>query len=451
MLRQIIRVARCLVALLLLAIVVVAATGPSGRETGVLVHRPGAADGYTLFAPIASTETYLIDMAGNVIHTFSGEAPAGNAVYLLDNGHLLRTESAGPGASRRFTAGGAGGRVVEIAPDGTVVWSYTYLSATHRQHHDVASLTNGNVLLIAWEVKTAEQAIGAGRDPALIADGELWPDTVIEVRPTPPAGGEIVWRWRVWDHLVQDIDPSLPNYGSPAQRPGRIDINYVERGSGADWNHTNSVCYNEALDQIILSVHAFSELWIIDHAITTAQAAGSAGDLLYRWGNPRAYRAGTEEDQVFFGQHDAQWIGDGLPDEGDLLAFNNGFRRPGATFSSVDQITPPLRGDGTYAAATAEGYLPDRLTWSYASAAIYSQNISGCQRLENGNTLICSGAEGRLFEVTPDGRTVWVYVHPFVVRDGDTARAEVFKARRYPADAPGIVALLAAISDAASP
>ena len=61
----------------------------------------------------------------------------------------------------------------------------------------------------------------------------------------------------------------------------------------------NSVDYNEAFDQIILSSHNFNEIWVIDHSTTTAQAAshsggnsGMGGDLLYRWGNPRAYRYG---------------------------------------------------------------------------------------------------------------------------------------------------------------
>ena len=145
---------------------------------------------------------------------------------------------------------------------------------------------------------------------------------------------------------------------TPAAHPGRIDVNYglgftaanpkeLERLKGLgyvggtrsiseDWNHTNSVAYNAALDQIMLSVHSFHEIWVIDHSTTTAEAAGSTGgkrgkggDLLYRWGNPVVYHAGKVSDQQLFGQHHAHWIPPGRPGAGNLLVFNNGSRRPG--------------------------------------------------------------------------------------------------------------------------
>ena len=38
--------------------------------------------------------------------------------------------------------------------------------------------------------------------------------------------------------------------------------------------------------------------------------------------------------------------------------------------------------------------------------------FSGAQRLPNGNTLICSGTDGTLFEVTAEKDIVWKYVNP---------------------------------------
>jgi hypothetical protein len=147
------------------------------------------------------------------------------------------------------------------------------------------------------------------------------------------------------------------------------------------------------------------------HSTTTAEAAshksgkyGKGGDLLYRWGNPRAYRAGTVKDQKLFGQHDSHWIDKGLPGEGHVLIFNNGMRRTGGAHSTVDEIVLPVDAKGHYQYTPGKAFGPDKPTWSYAAPKrtdFYAPFISGAQRLPNGNTLICSGTNGTIFEVTP--------------------------------------------------
>jgi hypothetical protein len=390
----------------------------------------GDTSGYNLFAPLNSTTTYLTDGDGDIVYTWDSAYRPGNAVYLLENGHLLRTGNTGPGS---FNAGGAGGIVEEIAPDGTVVWEFEYANSQHRLHHDIEPLPDGNVLMIAWERKTEAEALAAGRDPALLTDGELWPDTVIEVDPDT---GAIVWEWHIWDHLVQDYDAGQANYGVVADHPELIDLNYNAPGTpsgDADWNHVNAIDYNAELDQILLSVHNFSEIWVIDHSATTAEAAGHSGgdsgqggDLLYRWGNPAAYDAGDAGDQQLFVQHDAQWIPAGYPGAGHILVFNNGTGRPGGNYSSVDEIVPPVDGSGHY---TSSG--PSAPTWTYRAGNptdFYATNISGAQRLPDGNTLICDGPDGYFFEVTPEGESVWEYDHG----------SSVFRVTRYAADYAGL-------------
>jgi hypothetical protein len=79
----------------------------------------------------------------------------------------------------------------------------------------------------------------------------------------------------------------------------------------------------------------------------------------------------------------------------------------------------------------------DEIAWEYTANprdAFYSMNISGAQRLPNGNSLVCEGRSARFFEVTPDKDIVWEYISPFVVEHlGQRSRA-VFRAHRYAAD-----------------
>ncbi len=260
--------------------------------------------------------------------------------------------------------------------------------------------------MIARETKTDAEAIAAGRNPDMIPHrGELWPDHIIEVEPIGPTGGNIVWEWHVWDHLIQDYDPSKQNYGVVADHPELVDINF---GSArADWIHMNSIDYNEEFDQILVSVNAFQEIWVIDHSTNSEEAAGhtggnsgKGGDILYRWGNPQAYRAGNANDQKFFHQHDAQWIESGYPGESNILVFNNGRDRPDGLYSSVDEIVPPVDENGNYSLTPGFPYGPEVQTWVYTAESptdFYSPNLSGAQRLPNGNTLICNGANGYFF------------------------------------------------------
>jgi hypothetical protein len=386
--------------------------------------------GYNLFGALNSTDTYLMDNDENIIKTWTSSYTPGNSVYLLEDGSLMRTANTG---SSVFISGGQGGRVEQFDWDGALIWAYDYDTASHRSHHDIEVLPNGNILMIAWELKTEAEALAAGRKPSLLTQTNLWPDTIIEVAPTGSYGGDIVWEWHSWDHLVQDYDASKDNYGTVSNEPGRININYAQNGN-ADWHHINAVDYSADLDQIILSVRNLSEIWVIDHDTTTSEAAGSAGDLLYRWGNPEAYDSGDANDQQLFVQHDAQWIEDGLAGEGNILIFNNGQGRLDGNYSSVVEIEPPVAGDGSYTNG-----LPAAPTWIYINAIptnFYSSNISGAQRLPNGNTLICEGAQRYAFEVTPDGDLVWDYANS----------GSIFRFERYAPDFLGFIGTELALS-----
>jgi len=364
-------------------------------------------EGQILYAPMWGTFTYLREYDGSLNHSWTSIYKPGVAVWWLGDGAILRTIWTGG------TTGGSGGGVQIVQWDGTTTWDFRYDAGGKRTHHDVKSLPNGNVLLIAWETKTRTECIAAGRNPSYVGSQGLWPDHIIEVQPTGPSSGEIVWKWHAWDHLIQDFDPTKANYGVVGDHPELIDINFVT-SSQQDLMHTNSVDYNEKIDQILLSVHNFNEIWVIDHSTTTQEAAGhtggnsgKGGDLLYRWGNPQAYDRGTSANKKLFSQHDATWIDEGCPGEGSILVFNNGV---GRGYSTVDEIITPVDENGEYYLAPGSAYGPSAQTWTYSpTPSFYASHISGAWRLPSGNTLITNGETGKIFEVTPDGVTVWQY------------------------------------------
>jgi Spy/CpxP family protein refolding chaperone len=422
-------------------------------KVGLSINEPNAFQGYTLIAPLSSAQTYLLDMQGRVVHSWQSDCSPASCGYLLENGHLLRPGSVGSEAQLFGPGPGVGGRIQEFTWEGEVVWDFRFVNSRQLAHHDITPLPNGNVLMIVWDRKLPQESISAGRRPELTGDSHLLPDSLLEIKPTGKTSGEVVWEWHLWDHLVQDYDKSRSNYGNVAEHPELVNINFGEDALAAvattkdaqdklksigyvgatgpggrpprvnpDYTHCNGVSYNPELDQVMVSVHAFSEFWIIDHGTTTAEAAGhqggrcgKGGDLLYRYGNPRAYRAGTKSDQRLFAQHNAHWIPKGLPGAGHVLVFNNGGNRPDGSYSSVDELVLPVDSQGQYTLKPGTPNGPDRPVWSYTApkkSEFYSFFISGAQRLPNGNTLICSGANGTVFEVTPEKEIVWKYVNP---------------------------------------
>jgi hypothetical protein len=364
-------------------------------------------------------ETYLITSNGTVDHMWESDYLPGISVRWLGNDRILRSIrlGAGPGI------GGWGGGVQIQQADGTVTWDYRYNTNGHLSHHDIYALPNGNVLMIAWETKTQAEAIAAGRNPATVTSQGMMPDHIIEVKPTGPTAGDIVWEWHVWDHLIQDYDALKDNYGNVSQHPELVDVNLVPNLWMGDWMHTNSIDYDPALDQLLISIPNFDEIWIIDHSTTTQEAAGHTGgryghggDLLYRWGNPSRYRAGTSADTKLFYQHGVSWIPAGLPGAGDILIFNNGDDRPEGQYSSIDEITPPIDDNGSYHRDPGSAFGPVMQTWVYTAdppESLYADHLSDAQRLANGDTLICNGDTGVFFEVTPTGSTVWLYTSQY--------------------------------------
>jgi hypothetical protein len=409
--------------------------------------------GYNLLYPHEQPNVYLLDNCGRIVQTWTDtiDSRPGNTVYLLEDGSIIKTKRSAKVTGNPIWSGGGGGTVEKRDWNNTLLWTFTLNDSFNRLHHDVEPMPNGNILMISWEKKTKAQAISKGRNPAYLANNEIWPDKIIEVKPLGADKFNIVWEWHLWDHVIQNFDSTKPNYGNPKDFPGKVDLNYANLSSAKNWAFLNAISYNYGYDQIVVSSPSFDEIWVIDHSTTSAEAATSnggfgkkGGDLLYRWGNPAAYGTGTIADKKLFFPHDIHWMGKnwGEKDFGKLMVFNN---RAGSNYSTVNIFQPTFDTYMWQYQKNNGKYLPNTYSWIYKrpdSTSMFSSGLSSVQRLANGNTLICSAQQGYTFEITPTEEIVWEYITPLKlgarVSQGDTtlnvADNNTFRVARYASD-----------------
>jgi len=439
-----------------------------------------AYNGYTLFG--AAGKSYLIDMEGNVVNTWN----VGTNPRFLDNGDLLDAATDDPSGFAGF---------VELDWTGNTIWRYHESRPNYHPHHDFERIFNKKLnayttIYIANLDITNDQCIAVGCDPKNGPYNGAQMDTIVEV----DMQGKIVWEWRFIDHVIQDVDPSKANYVGAgktiADYPNRLNINLPGRSVSKDWLHCNSLDYNPELDQIVIN-SVQGEFYVIDHGKTflpgdsagsVKLAASSAGDFLYRFGDPARYKQGdppsilvdwtasTTGNKQIGASHDIQWIKPGLPGAGHFLVFNNGqylFERTPQSYifeingylnaskqDTSQYVNPPDAGYYRWVSDDAKDthkqpkQMSNQIVWTYSSknnTAFFSHIGSSAQRLPNGNTLICAMTDGHFFEVTAAGDLVWEYINP-VTRDGAVKvlpdsypmTNAAFRAYRYGPDDPAL-------------
>ena len=431
-----------------------------------------AQNGYTFFA--ATGKTYLIDMEGYIINQWN----LGTNPHLLDNGDILDATKADPSGFSGFR---------QLDWNGNTIWEYTEKRSNYFPHHDWTRIYNKKLgayttIYIANKNVPQAQALASGANPASSSynDGQM--DALVEV----DMNGKIVWEWWFFDHVVQDFDSTKLHYVGAgktiASYPGKININMTGKPLKKDWLHCNSVDYNDSLGHIVVnSVHG--EFYIIDHdntfiandtAASIALAASTAGDFLYRFGDPARYNQGdppsiladwtfsTTGNKQIGGSHDVHWIKSGLPGAGNIQIFNNGeylFERVSQSYifevnpyynsSKVNTgayVNPPTAGYYIWIFPNKDAMKQNKLISNQVTKIYCSKNdqnffstIGGSeQRLVNGNLLICSDSQGHLFELANDSTIVWEYINPVTsegikqtIVDQYPMYNSVFRAYRY--------------------
>ena len=336
------------------------------------LDRERAFPGFTLFAPQSGGgKVYLIDLDGNVVHTWQMPYAPGNSGYLTERGTLFYNgkviEDSKRFISRQPWKGGA---ALEVNWNGRVLWEVRQPD----HHHDGIRLRNGNVLLICLAQLPGNLVSRVeGGLPGTEHDGKMYADHLVEIT----TDGQVVWEWRTWEHL----DPVTDR------------ITAVQDLREA-WTHANGLA--ELPDgNIIVSFRNISTVIIIERR---------TGKIIWKLGAP-----------PLSGQHAPTPLANG-----NLLLFDNGPHRLDHTmpFSRVIEIELATK----------------KIVWKYQEkreCEFFSPRISNAQRLPNGNTLVCEGDFGRFFEVTLDGELVWEFVNPYFGEGPTGQNNRVFRAYRY--------------------
>jgi len=341
--------------------------------------------GYTLFTFMGECGVWLIDMKGIFVHNWETPYRPGNYGKLLENGNLLY-------AAKQFEPplpfGGVSGKLMEFDWDGNLVWEYE----DKYMHHDFQRLPNGNTMILRFvpiphEISSNVKGGLTGTEH----EGTMWTDSFQEITPD----GEVVWEWLAYEHL----------------EPEQIAI--CPLCTRTEWTHANT-CFVLPDGNILTCFQRSHDVVIVSR---------ESGEIIWRWG----------QNGNIAHPHDAKML-----DNGNILVFDNGahrysneeagFRSGVISFSRVIELDPESK----------------EIVWQYQDEFplhFFSHFLSGCQRLPNGNTLICEGSNGRFFEVTKEKELVWEYINPlyndrYAAIPGEANN--VFRAYRYAPDHPAL-------------
>lgn len=353
------------------------------NQYGLTFYNPSKTyNGYTLFAPLGCNDVWLINMQGQLVHHWEMPDKPGAYAKLLPNGHLLY--ACRMDADKREKIGapklsGFGGLIREVDWDDNLIWEYK----DPFMHHDFCRMENGNTMVLRYVRVPVDimSRLKGGVKGTEDKGNKMWCASFNEITPER----DVVWKWLSYKHLDPIEDSICP---------------LCDR---REWTHANT-CVVLPNGDVLTSFRNLNLICIIDK---------ETGDIKWRWGRGLAELAH---------QHDAHFL-----ENGNILVFDNGAHRAATEIncSIVIELNPKTK----------------KIVWEYRSeptADFYSAACSGAQRLPNGNTLICSATQARIFEITSKGEIVWEYINPFFGKMEQGIVNWVFKAYRYGPDYPGL-------------
>jgi hypothetical protein len=384
---------------------------------------------------LPDTGAVLIDMNGRTVRYWKQfEGGSGGPVRVLPGGTIIGALGRRPPHQESLA-------VAQFDWQDTPIWQFdraeqvttrdgrTQWSA--RQHHDwqregfpagyyspdADPVARGRTLILAHKNLTN----------AAIAERPLEDDYLYEV----DWDGKVVWEWLANQH-VDEL-----GFSPAARETIRTAAVFNKARNSVDWLHVNSATYvgpnrwYDAGDQRFHPQHVL----ISSRQANIIAIVARDGRIVWRTGPDYRDSDASRALGQTVGEHHPHIIPKGLPGAGNLLVFDNG---GAAGYGEATPSAPDGVGGVGRAYSRVVEFNPVTLTkvWEYSvpgaeSYRFFSHYVSSAQRLANGNTLITEGADGRLFEVTPQGEIVWEYVSPYFT-EAPTPSNRVYRAYRLP-------------------
>jgi hypothetical protein len=268
-------------------------------------------------------------------------------VRLLETGRLLMTDGA-RGSERIIN-----GQLAWISPDDSDL----------NVHHEVFPMPSGDVMALT----RVYQDVTIGNVT------KSWEgDRIVVFDRT---NNDIIWNWDSFDHL-STLDYDTTVYAS------------APSGGVFDWTHANSAIYDAGDDAVYISLRHLSRILKIDYA---------TGNPIYQMGFTMASGDVDFGDNLFSFQHALQLLANG-----NLMVFDNGNRRDHTVHTNATGTTKAIElsfsgGDPPTGAS---------INWEW-TLPLYSGSGGDADRLANGNTLVASNRETKIFEVNAAGTELW--------------------------------------------
>jgi hypothetical protein len=364
--------------------------------TGTTIYYPEKCHNSFILYDGRDGKSYLIDMTGEIRHVYDY---TGFPVEMIDP--AINNGKKGQIICQKEPEIYSCETLLKVDWNGDIAWEWgrDAPGGKARQNHDLAPLPNGNVLMVVF------------LESPLLEKSEIPLDdqAIYEVDPA----GNIVWKWISSEHIEElgftGEKKELLFSSKMRPRSSLFVLNDMAPLGPNKWFDNGDTRFHP--DNIMIDSREGSFIAIIEK---------KSGKIVWRMGPE--YPGTYDHSRVSFsgkvprpvdsisGQHDAHMIPQGLPGEGNVMIFDNqgaaGFPPvylnmfPGSRVLEVDPVAKEI----VWQYDASKNGLP---IWSF-----FSSFISSARRLPNGNTLICEGMNGRLFQVTPEGEIVWEYVNP---------------------------------------